>query len=114
MAVVAVIGAGKLGGALARRALAAGHTVRVAGRVDTPAFRVRVGLAVPGAQASSVEGVVQDADLVVLALPLGEHRRLDGRSGQRTFTSTALRLACASPRPLSAMDSPASDLSDYA
>ena len=77
MAVVAVIGAGKLGGALARRARAAGHTVRVAGRGDGAAFRERVALAVPGAQASSVEDAVQGADLVVLALPLGEHRRLD-------------------------------------
>ena len=77
MAVVAVIGAGKLGGALARRALAAGHTVRVAGRLDTPAFRERVARTVPGAQAASVEDAVQGADLVVLALPLGEHRRLD-------------------------------------
>ena len=77
MAVVAVIGAGKLGGALARRALAAGHTVRVAGRTDTVAFRERVAVTVPGARATSVEDAVQDADLVVLALPLGEHRRLD-------------------------------------
>lgn len=77
MAVVAVIGAGKLGGALARRALAAGHTVRVAGRLDTPAFRERVARTVPGAQAATVEDAVQGADLVVLALPLGEHRRLD-------------------------------------
>ena len=77
MAVVAVIGAGKLGGALARRALAAGHTVRVAGRLDTPAFRERVARTVPGAQAASVDDAVQGADLVVLALPLGEHRRLD-------------------------------------
>jgi len=77
VAVVAVIGAGKLGGALARRALAAGHTVRVAGRLDTAAFRERVVRTVPGAQAASVEDAVQGADLVVLALPLGEHRRLD-------------------------------------
>ncbi|SDU93331.1 hypothetical protein SAMN04488544_2189 [Microlunatus sagamiharensis] len=77
MAVVAVIGAGKLGGALARRALAAGHTVSVAGRTDGTAFRERVARTVPGARASSVEVALQGADLVVLALPLGEHRRLD-------------------------------------
>ena len=77
MSVVAVIGAGKLGGALARRALAAGHTVRVAGRDDSAAFRARVAAEVPGAQALPVEDAVDGADLVVLALPLAQHRRLD-------------------------------------
>lgn len=77
MSVVAVIGAGKLGGALARRALAAGHTVRLAGRGDSGAFRARVAAQVPGAQARPVADAVEGADLVVLALPLAQHRSLD-------------------------------------
>lgn len=77
MAVVAVVGAGKLGGALARRAVAAGHVVRMAGREDSSEFRARVAATVPGATAASLAAAVDGADLVVLALPLGQHRRLD-------------------------------------
>jgi 8-hydroxy-5-deazaflavin:NADPH oxidoreductase len=77
VSVVAVIGAGKLGGALARRALAAGHEVRVAGRVADDAHRARVAALAPGARALSVAEAVDGADVVVLALPLAEHASLD-------------------------------------
>ena len=77
MSGVAVIGAGKLGGALARRALAAGHEVRVAGRADDASFRTRVATQVPGASARSLRAAVDGADVVVLALPLGRLDRLD-------------------------------------
>ncbi|SER30928.1 NADPH-dependent F420 reductase [Microlunatus flavus] len=77
MSVVAVVGAGKLGSALARRAVAAGHRVRLAGRDDSPAFRARVAAQVPGAVARTLEDAVDGADLVVLALPLAAHRQLD-------------------------------------
>ena len=77
MSVVAVIGAGKLGGALARRALAAGHEVRVAGRQDDAAFRARVAAVAPGAEARTTADAVAGADVVVLALPLAQHTTLD-------------------------------------
>lgn len=77
MTVVAVIGAGKLGGALARRALAAGHEVRLAGRVADAGFRARVAALAPGAEARSVPDAVAGAAVVVLALPLAQLESLD-------------------------------------
>ena len=77
MSVVAVIGAGKLGGALARRALAAGHEVRLAGRTADDAFRSRVAALAPGAAARSLADAVAGADVVVLALPLDRLETLD-------------------------------------
>ncbi len=73
---VGIVGAGKLGTALARAALAAGYEVAVAS--SGPAERIALSLDVlaPGAVASTVEEVVDFADVIVLAVPAHRFRQL--------------------------------------
>jgi 8-hydroxy-5-deazaflavin:NADPH oxidoreductase len=71
-----IVGAGKLGTALARAALAAGYEVAVAG--SGPAERIALTLDVlaPGATASNLAEVVAFADVIVLAVPAHRFRGL--------------------------------------
>src|SRR5258707_13372139 len=73
---VVIVDAGKLGTALARAALAAGYDVAVAS--SGPADRIALSLDVlaPGAVASTVEEVVEFADVIVLAVPAHRFRQL--------------------------------------
>lgn len=74
--VLGVIGAGRLGLAVARLALAAGMTVRVAGSGAPVRTRQVVAMFAPGAETVAAAQLV-DADLVVLAMPLGAIDELD-------------------------------------
>jgi predicted dinucleotide-binding enzyme len=73
---IGIVGAGKLGIALARAALAAGYEVVVAS--SGPARRIALSLDVlaPGAVASTVEEIVDSADVIVLAVPAHRFREL--------------------------------------
>ncbi|MDQ0612409.1 putative dinucleotide-binding enzyme [Microbacterium sp. W4I4] len=69
-----IIGAGRLGTVIASLAVAAGHRVRVA-RSGAPEPIARA-MAAIGASAGSVGSVIDGADAVLLALPLGRYRTL--------------------------------------
>lgn len=71
-----VIGAGKSGIAIARRALAAGYDVRIA--ASGPASRTRfvTEILVPGALPADADDVAETADAVILAVPLRRFRDL--------------------------------------
>lgn len=65
---IGIIGTGNIGGTLARKLCAAGHLVRVAnsrGVEGVRAFAQEI-----GAEARDVKGVVADADVIILAIPL--------------------------------------------
>jgi len=72
---VAIIGAGRVGLAVARLALGAGYGVRIATSRPPEAIATLVDAEAPGARAVTV-AEASAAELVVLAIPLGKFRRL--------------------------------------
>ena len=75
---VGIIGAGKLGVALARAALAAGYEVAVAGSGATDKIALTTEILAPGATAATVDEAVGFAELIVLAVPAHRFRELPG------------------------------------
>jgi 8-hydroxy-5-deazaflavin:NADPH oxidoreductase len=71
-----IVGAGKLGMTLARAALAAGYEVAVASSGPADRIALQVDVLAPGAVPSTVEEVVDFADLIVLAVPTHRFRQL--------------------------------------
>lgn len=73
---IGILGAGRVGTAIARRALAAGYEVRMATSKAPEEIALVLEIMAPGAKADIAENVIVAADIVVLALPLSRYRSL--------------------------------------
>lgn len=75
--IIGILGAGRVGTALARAALAAGYEVRVASSRPAAEIALVLQFTAPGAIAGDAAEVIAASDLIVLALPLSKYRSLD-------------------------------------
>ena len=73
---IGIIGAGKVSIVLAQLAIKAGYKVLVAGSGYPEKIALTVSVLVPGAVALTSAEVANQADLVILAIPLGRYKQL--------------------------------------
>lgn len=77
---IAVLGAGRVGSSVARAAVAAGYTVRVAGSGSVDKIALTAEILMPGATPMTAADAVRGADLVILAVPLHKYPSVEVES----------------------------------
>jgi len=73
---IAILGAGKLGVVLAQLALKAGYPVSIAGSGSPEKIRLSMSVLAPGATVATAPQVIEQAAIVILALPLSNYHSL--------------------------------------
>jgi predicted dinucleotide-binding enzyme len=73
-----IIGAGKIGTAVARAAVDSGYDVAISGSGAVERIELIVEVLAPGAHAMTTDDVIRHADLLILAVPMHRFRELPG------------------------------------
>lgn len=73
---IGILGAGRVGTAVGRQAVRAGHTVWIATGKPAEEIRLLTDVVVPGAAAVE-RGQLREADIIVVAVPLHKYRSID-------------------------------------
>ncbi len=74
---IGILGAGKLGTTLGKVLLNAGYPVLISGSGSADKIKLTTSILLPGSEPLSSEEVSEQADIVVLALPLSKYKDLD-------------------------------------
>lgn len=73
---VGIIGAGKLGIVLAQLSLKAGYSVFISGSGSPEKIKLTVNVLAPGTVAATTKDVIEQSDIIILALPLSKYQTL--------------------------------------
>jgi predicted dinucleotide-binding enzyme len=74
--VIGIFGAGKVGTALARLLMDAGHDVLITGSPRQTALDLLVSVVAPGARVVSADDLLAEAEVIIAAVPFGKSRTL--------------------------------------
>lgn len=73
---IGIIGAGRLGTALARQSLKAGYEVAITNAHGPASLRLTLSVLLPGAVAMEVPDLIAASDIIILAIPLNQYGTL--------------------------------------